>query len=146
MTLKDVLNLMMQENQAAAQPADLKIGTVTSAEPLEISINPQMAPLQKSVLYLTENVIEKKIPVLTHSHTVSGLSHAHSSNGTQTSTNLTGTYETSASLNIVCYENGVALPVEDGFVILNRGLNVDDQVLLLRVQHGQKFIVLSRLF
>lgn len=146
MTLKDVLNTMMQENQAAGQPTDLKIGTVISAHPLEISINPQMAPLQKGVLYLTENVIEKKIPVLTHSHTISGLSHAHTASGTPTSTNLKETYATSETLNIVCYENGTALPVKDGFVILNRGLSPGDQVLLLRVQQGQKFVVLSRLF
>ena len=36
------------------------------------------------------------------------------------------------------------LPVENGFIILNRGLAVGDKVLLLRVQSGQKFIILSR--
>ena len=46
--------------------------------------------------------------------------------------------------NIICYENGQALPVEDGYIILNRALAVGDKVLLLRVQKGQKFIVLSR--
>ena len=167
MNLRDVLNQMIQENVAAGQPADVKIGTVVSASPLEISINHQMAPLREGVLYLTEAVVEKKIPVLAHAHTTSGLSHTHTTgglghshtlNGTDTSTSLTGSYQSSEGLaadvftsstelkNIVCYENGKALPAEGGYIILNRALAVGDKVLLLRVQRGQKFIVLSRGF
>ena len=52
------------------------------------------------------------------------------------STELTG---------ITCYENGQALP-NDGFITLNRGLELGDKVLMLRVQHGQKYVVLSRVF
>lgn len=147
MTLRDVLNEMMQENQAAGQPADLKIGTVVSVDPLEISINPQMAPLQAGVLYLTSAVIEKKVPVLSHGHTVNGLGHTHALSGAQTSESLMESYATSEALNdIACYENGQALPVKDGYITLNRGLETGDKVLLLRVQHGQRFIILSRVF
>ena len=114
MNLSDVLHQMMQESQAAAQPTDLRLGTVTKAEPLEISINPQMAPLQRSVLYLTESVVEKT---------------------------LRGGPE-----GMICSENGADLPAQGGTAALNRGLQVGDKVLLLRVQSGQKFIVLSRIF
>ena len=48
--------------------------------------------------------------------------------------------------DIVCWEHGKELPIEDGFIILNRKLETGDKVLLLRVQSGQKFIVLSRIF
>lgn len=147
MNLCDVLHQMMQESQAAAQPTDLRLGTVTKAEPLEISINPQMAPLQRSVLYLTESVVEKKITALAHSHTTGGLSHSHTADGAATSAALAGSYGSSQTLgDIVCYENGQALPTEEGYLLLNRGLQVGDKVLLLRVQSGQKFIVLSRIF
>lgn len=167
MTLTEKLYQMMQENTEAGQPADLKIGTVVSAEPLEISINPQMAPLQRGVLYLTAAVIEKKIPVLSHrhttsglahSHTTDGLSHTHTANGSATTTALDGSYASSEALSqdsfsssealnsVACYENGRPLPVENGYIILNRGLAVGDKVLLLRAQKGQKFAVLSRLF
>ena len=61
MTLTDVLNQMIQENQAAGQPTDLRIGTVTSAAPLEITVNVAAAPLQAGQLYLTEAVVEKKL-------------------------------------------------------------------------------------
>lgn len=165
MELRDVLNQMMQENLRASQPANLCIGTVTAAEPLEIAIATGMGPLKRPVLYLTSAVIEKKIPVLKHahtskgfrhSHTVDGLSHAHG--GEEGGPALDGSYPTSEGLEqdaflsdeqlaeTVCYENGKPLPVKDGCIILNRALEKGDSVLLLRVQNGQKFVILSRVF
>lgn len=128
MELSDILHQMMQQSLRAAQLTDLKIGTVTSAKPLEISINPAMGPLKQSVLYLTSGVIEKKLPVLEHTH-----SSADGATGPALS-------------KLACYENGAALPVQGGYLLLNRSLAVGDKVLLLRVQSGQKYIVLSRLF
>lgn len=167
MTLSEVLYSMMQQNQAAMQLTDIVVGTVTSASPLEITINTAMAPLRREVLYLTQAVVEKKIPVLTHSHTtgglqhkhtVSNLSHSHTLNGSSTSNGLAGSYDTSEEMsgasfpsssaleNIAATENGKKLPVMDGYIILNRGLEIGDSVLMLRVLHGQKFIILSRIF
>lgn len=88
MTLAEQLFLMMQKNSEAQQPTDLVTGTVTSAAPLEITVNTAMAPLKAPVLLLTESVVE----------------------------------------------NGAS------------SLEIGDKVLLLRVQHGQKFIVLSRAY
>lgn len=157
MTLKDVLNQMIQENQAAGQPTDLRIGTVTSAAPLEITVNVAAAPLQAGQLYLTEAVVEKKIPILEHRHHINTLGHSHTCPDGGTSTDLTGSYPTLYSLysegtggdqtqNVVCYEHGQPLPVKDGYIILNRALEVGDKVLLLRVLSGQRFLVLSRVF
>ena len=50
MDLKDVLYQMMQENTAAGQPTDLRVGTVTREEPLEITINPATSPLRRRQL------------------------------------------------------------------------------------------------
>ena len=208
MNLAETVYLMAQKSMKAAQLTDLKMGTVTSVGPLKITIDPSMPPLPAGVLLLTEPVIEKKIPILTHSHEVDGLAHSHSVTGLshqhstsglshthmvnglghshalnsgtgpgettgesldgiypsenalsssyQSDTQLTGTYPTTGALgdaesssalgNVACVENGVILPVENGYIILNRGLEVGDKVLLLRVQNGQKFIVLSRIF
>ena len=137
MELKDVLQQMMQESQRAGQPTDLRIGTVTRADPLEITINTQMAPLRAPVLLLTEAVVEKKIPVVQHAHTVTVQDTYTGGGSAACSTELE---------NIVCYENGEPLPVEDGYIILNRALAAGDEVILLRVQNGQRFIVLSRVF
>ena len=107
MELRDVLNQMMQENLRASQPANLCIGTVTAADPLEITISTGMGPLKKPILYLTSAVIEKKIPVLKHkhttkgfrhSHTVDGLSHTHSGEEGETGPALDGAYPTGEGL------------------------------------------------
>ena len=157
MELLDAILLSSQASQQASQPTDLVIGTVTSDSPLEVSINNMQAPLRSQVLYLTEPVIEKKIPVLDHIHHINSLGHTHSEYHGTTGSGLTGSYPTLTSLvsegadsdqtqNIICYEHGKPLPIEDGFIILNRALEVGDKVILLRVQHGQKFIILSRIF
>lgn len=128
MELKDALYQMMQQSQQASQPAELCTGTVTSASPLEITVDTAMQVLLQPVLYLTANVIEKKLPLLRHTHELSG-------------------QETGEALeDIAVLENGTALPVEGGYILLNRALQAGDRVLLLRVQHGQKFIVLSRIY
>ena len=157
MSLSQAPYQMMQDNQAAGHPTHLAFGTVTNMSPLEITQNNQAAPLRSPVLILTEAVIEKKIPVLQHRHHIDTLGHSHSCPDGGTSTNLTGSYPTLYSLssegadgdqtqNVVCYENGKPLPVEDGYIILNRALAVGDKVIMLRVQNGQRFIVLSRVF
>ena len=135
MELRDVLQQMIQENTRAGQPTDLRIGTVTKADPLEITINTQMAPLRAGVLLLTECVVEKKIPILQHTHEI----HATATGGGSCDPAL-------LESQIICQEFGQALPVENGYIILNRALAVGDEVILLRVQNGQRFIVLSRVF
>ena len=142
MTLAETLYAMMQENARAGQPTDLRIGTVTAVSPLEISINAQMAPLKAEVLLLTAAVVEKKL-TYTHTHSVSDLSHTHTVDGQSSSTALSGTYDSGqAEGDIVCTENGAALAPG----VINRGLQVGDKVILLRVQSGQRFIVLSRVY
>lgn len=158
MTLAEVLQQAMEQNRQAAQLTDLCIGTVTSEDPLEILIDSTMQILKRSVLLLTEPVIEKKIPVLTHKHYISTLSHLHTCTTGATSEALVGQYLGEDSLvsegysstlqqeDIICYEQGEPLPIEDGYIILNRRLEVNDKVILLKVSGGQQFIVLSRVF
>lgn len=111
-----------------------------------------------------------------HSHTTGGLSHAHTLSEGQTGAalagsyssdeqlagtfssdqKLTGAYTTSGALGDVemegalsgvqCIEHGQPLPVEDGYIILNRALETGDIVLLLRVEHGARYVILSRMF
>ena len=130
MSLSQALYQMMQDNQAAGHPTDLRVGTVTNDSPLEITINTQSAPLKGPVLILTEPVVEKKIPVLEHLH----------------STPVGPTDDRLLESQIICQEHGKPLPVEDGYIILNRKLEVGDKVIMLRVESGQRFIVLSRVF
>ena len=130
MELKDAIQQYIQQTQKATQPTEMQIGTVTSVSPLEITLDTNMAPLTEAVLYLTEPVVEKKIPVLEHTHTAPG-----------------GT--TGAALlqsEIICDEHSTGLPVEGGYIIFNEALAVGQKVLLMRVQGGQKFVIMSRVF
>ena len=128
MEMIDALHQVIQESIAASSPAGLAMGTVVNTSPLEIRVNTSMAPLRAPVLVLTAPVIEKKIPVLSHTHTAPG-------------------GETGTALDFVaCVEHGKALPVENGYIILNRGLRTGDKVVLLKVQSGQRYLVLSRTF
>ena len=158
MNLAETLYKMMQDSMKAGQLTDFVSGTVTSENPLEITCDATMQVLKAPVLILTEPVIEKKIPVLTHKHYISTLTHTHTCPTGATSPGLTGRYLGEDSLvsegasttlqqeDIVCYENGQPLPIEDGYIILNRKLEQDDKVVMLRVNAGQRFIVLSRVF
>ena len=133
MELAEVLFMMNQMSMDAMQLTDLRVGTVESISPLSIKMNSNMDALRKEVLLLTAPVVEKKIPILKHKHRI------------QDTFSGGGTCEEVLE-QIVCYENGQPLPVKNGFIILNRGLEVGDKVLMLRVQHGQKYIILSRIF
>lgn len=157
MNLFDTLVMVSEGTSKASQPCDLEVGTVTTVDPLSVTRDVAQAPLTEAVLILTESVVEKKIPILDHIHHINTLGHSHTCPDGGTSTNLTGSYPTLTSLvsdgansdqtqNIICYEHGQPLPIEDGYIILNRALEVGDKVLLLRVQKGQKFIILSRVF
>lgn len=167
MDLIDVLHQVAEDTMSAYGLSDMAVGTVTSADPLEVAVRESMAPLPQQVLRLTSSVIEKKIPVMAHKHTttgfrhshmVSGLSHSHEASEGITGASLDGSYQTGEALtqdgyisdeqlrDVVCYEDGKPLPVENGFIILNRGLAVGDKVLLLRVMRGQQYVILSRVF
>ena len=135
MELAEALYLYAQDAMKNGGLTDLTIGTVTSVNPLGITTKVAMAPLRQQVLFLTEPVIEKKIPILQHNHVI----HDTYTGGGESEDNL-------LQNAIVCYEDGKALPVQNGYIILNRALEVGDKVLLLRVMGGKRFIVLSRVF
>lgn len=158
MELYEMLLVIAQEAMKGASLTDYATGTVTSASPLEITTDATMQVLKSPVLILTAAVVEKKIPVLAHKHYIKTLSHTHVIPTGTSGPALVGEYLSEDSLtsqggspplqneSIICYENGEALPVENGYIILNRALEEGDKVIMLRVNGGQRFIVLSRVF
>lgn len=81
MDLIDTLHGIVEGSMNAYGLSDLAVGTVTSAEPLEVTVREAMAPLPQEVLWLTAAVIEKKIPVLGHEHITKGFRHRHTVSG-----------------------------------------------------------------
>lgn len=128
MDLLDIVQEIVQKNMNAAQLTDLRIGTVTKASPLEITTDISAQPLQAQILYLTDAVVEKKLSTLEHTHQYSG-------------------GQTQPALSNVAFTvNGQAVPASSGGIVLSPALAVGDKVILLRVQNGQKYIVLSRVY
>lgn len=147
MQLIDTIKKIINETIENKGLTDLVIGTVTKVNPLEITIDVNMLPIPQEVIYLTESVIEKKIRVDGHIHTIASLAHNHTSGDGSTGNALTGSYNTeTAKETMVILENGQVLPVQDGYIIINKALAVNDKVLMLRVLNGQGFIVISRVF
>ena len=147
MTLLDALLEVNRAGNGAQQLTDMSVGTVETLNPLTIRMDVSQAALQESVLYLTENVLEKKITGFEHTHGVNITSESALSspyNHTHSVSGATGSAPSAGSVS--CTVNGETLPSDASGVTINKGLSVGDKVLLLAVQSGQKFIVLSRLY
>ena len=130
MELKDVIQQMIFETLKSYQPMEMQIGTVTSVDPLEITLDGTMQSLKSQVLYLTETVIEKSIPILEHTHnTPDGV-----------------TDPALLEADITCDEHGSNLGTQGGRIIFNSALKVGDKVILQRTQNGQKFVIESRVY
>ena len=157
----------------ATNPITFAYGTVSSVDPLKIRIGEDGLEIPEEMLILTEPVVEKKLTIQKHTHTIGTdlQTHTHpysgtcavvippatvpitgeSAGNTSASTQLQPTTKVDDTvLSAVCTEYGKDLPTEsddDKIVItLNRGLEKDDRVVMLKVSSGQQFIVLSRVF
>lgn len=128
MELIDVLAQLIGDSVNSMQLADMFIATVTSVSPLEVRIDVNQATIREELLYRTDSVIERKIPNPYHRHTVSGGNTGYALSG--------------YAVTI----DGEEQPLVDNFIVINKGLAVGDKVLLLSVQKGQKFIILSHLY
>ena len=115
MDLLDVINSIIQTNTEAQKLTDISIGTVTSADPLEVQISPNMPPLPSEVLLLCESVQEKEYDVKI-SDSFRALLESH--------------YITVSDEVIGKYKRDP--------------LAVGDKLIMLRVLKGQQFIILSK--
>lgn len=127
---------------------DLTIGTVETSNPLSIRISADYVIPEVAIL-LTEPVLEKKLVMETHRHSVTGLGHTHTVMGSTTSQNLTGNYPTTDVAQLgEFYIDGIAQPIDrqNNTIIMNEGLKIGDSVIMLRCLDGQKFVVLSKIY
>lgn len=128
MELIDVISQLIGESVNAMQLTDMYVATVTSASPLEVQIDVNQATIKEPLLYRTDAVIERRIPYPRHRHSYSS--------------SYTGYSLTGYAVTI----DGETQPLVDDQIVLSKGLAVGDKVLLLAVQRGQKFIILSHLY
>ncbi len=122
---KNMVQMVKQaavEAVRAAKPTELRFGTVVSTTPLEIRID-QKAPLKGPQLILTRNVTDYEVDI-----SVSHITEATSGGGhyeafSSHTHNYTGRKK----------------------IIVHNALVVGDEVVLVQMQGGKKFLVLDRM-
>lgn len=120
----DLLNIIKTASRNAveeSQPANICFGKVTSASPLKILVEQKMT-LGKAQLVLSRNVTDFKTQVTVDWMTESTSGGSGESAFSSHSHGLSGTKE----------------------LTIHNGLKTGDEVILLRQQGGQKYIVLDR--
>lgn len=143
MELIDVLAQIASQVSSSGQPCELYIGTVDSVDPLSIKLDEQQASIREELLYRTDSVIERKIPNPYHRHSIAAHSTQTAENHSHNISARNTEYALSGYKAVI---DGEVQELVDNYIVLNRGLAVGDKVLLLSVQHGQKFIILSHLY
>lgn len=165
MSLLQTIQQIAVQAVRASQPTEFCSGTVTSADPLKVRLlDDTNLELTSDYLVLTESVIEKKITIDKHTHSIGSTvaGHTHLVTGTcATGGAVEGTAAKSTSLTSMteiddtvlsgkCTEHGNDLTVEsdsDKLVItINEPLKENDKVLMLEVNQGQTYVILSRVF
>lgn len=124
----------------AQKPVNVYFGEVQGTSPLKINVEQKMV-LGESQLILTRNVTDFETMVTmnwdtelekqTHTHSIKDLSD---SNGDT----LNGKTETQSSK----HSHAIAGKKQ---ITVHNGLEVGDEVILIRQQEGQKFIVVDRI-
>ncbi|MEA5084346.1 MAG: DUF2577 domain-containing protein [Lachnospiraceae bacterium] len=129
--MSELLQIIKQaaaEQNEASKPVAVMMGKVVSVLPLKIQID-QKLTLSESALILTKSVIDYSVS-MTVNHSTESHTHAH--NYIDDSSTRTTEFNTHSH----------AYTGTKVFAVHNK-LKVGDSVVLLRVQGGQKFIVLD---
>lgn len=129
----------------ASKPVNVYFGQVVSASPLQINVEQKMI-LGEAQLILSRNVTDFKTmttvqwetesALTTHKHEMFGNtdsggedSHAHALSGNTESTNLKHSHDIVGKKKIT----------------IHNALEVGDEVILIRQQEGQKYVVIDRI-
>lgn len=117
------------EAAEAGNPVNICYGKVTSASPLQVLVDQKMT-LGSAQLVLTRNVTDYEVSVTVGWETESELStHSH---------NVSGIESNSVNLKHAHNING------EKKMTIHNSLSKGDEVVLLRQQGGQKYIIIDR--
>lgn len=168
--MANLLNTIQQIAVQAVQannPISFLYGTVKKVNPLAIEVGDNGLVIPEKALILCEPVIEKKLTIKKHNHTIGSalVDHTHQVSGTAGTYPFNTTSEAGSGLNAkttvdntvldaYCQEFKMddehklpAVPDEDKIVVtINKALEVGEKVVMLKVCSGQEFIVLSRMY
>jgi hypothetical protein len=126
----EIIKTAAIEAVAASNPAAVLFGTVKSVDPLKIQVEQKLI-LEEAHLMLTSLVSDFDVD-LTMDHETQEHTHTHT---------ITDTYSGGGSASNETHKHSI---VGDKTVTVNLGLTVGETVIMLKVQGGQKYIVLDR--
>lgn len=150
-----------------SSPTAILFGEVTGTDPLEITID-QKLKLTEEFLILTSSVRDHKVYMtVNHStnETYLDANHDHAASSSfdgegkteitnkvdPTSTKVTSTAKTTVTGDVDTSINSVSIPLSHSHgysgkkeFLIHNGLIQKEKVILLRVQGGQKYLVLDR--
>lgn len=137
--MSDAYRLVQAMRQAGKTPqnelVDIVIGEVTSIKPLKVKV--ESRELTESFLILGALCKETHI----YTDNVKKLNHRHKIPATTTES----AGESSHSHSIVAQQTSPVTPHDADYdILLWRGLQVKDRVLMLKVGRGQKYYILQR--
>lgn len=142
--LDQIIKQMALEAVIASAPTSVVFGTVVSVSPIQIRID-QKITLTSEFLVLARNVTNYKTTIKMDGETeTDNASHTHKikcnteDGGTDTHNHTLNGYTEDAEA-----EHSHKISGEMN-VTINNGLSVSDEVILLRVQGGQKYVVLDK--
>ena len=168
--MANLLNTIQQIAVQAVQannPIAFLYGTVKKVNPLAIEIGDNGLVIPEEGLILCEPVIEKKLTIKKHNHTIGSalVGHTHQVSGTAGEFPFNTTSAASSGLNAKTTVDDTVLdaycqefkmdddhklptePDDDKIVVtINKALEVGEKVVMLKVCSGQEFIVLSRMY
>ena len=124
--LVEAMKRAAKEEREASKPVNVYFGEVQSAKPLKINVEQKMV-LGEAQLVLTRNVTDYDTMVTMNWQTESALqSHSH---GDGQEVNLAHTH----------------VLIGQKQITIHNSLEVGEQVILIRQQEGQKFVVVDRI-
>lgn len=136
--MPDMVELMKTIKRAAVdavnatKPVEVCFGKVTNASPLKILVEQKLL-LGEGQLVLCRNVTEYTIEMTVNHYTENETGHTHAVQDT-----YTGGGSSSPTKHLHAYKG------RKKFIVHN-GLGVGEEVILLRCQGGQKYIVVDRI-
>lgn len=128
-----------RDEREASKPVNVFFGEVQSVAPLKINVEQKMV-LGEAQLVLTRNVMDYTMAVTVDWLTEGGLGmHSHTVNGKDGGGDVIDL--TTGESNLI-HEHSIAGKKD---IIIHNGLAVGDEVILIRQQEGQKFVVIDRI-
>ena len=154
-TVKKIVQGVLNESS----PCNVLFGTVTSANPLEITVE-QKLKLTKEFLILTKNVVNYTTTAtiewntnkinqnVNHNHSISGNINVESSispndNSAKITNKVTSALETEQYTKDLGHMHSI---VGTKSITINNALKQNDKVILLQQAGGQKYIVLDKVY